>query len=156
MIHYIYAVICALSLTFVIVLSLTYIFVMNDCMPWPVLDFYALALLDTCVLCITLPAVKKGLAFCCIDWTRYTPALTSSTGAAKRASLASLGYEEEIARIVISSQLNSVSRSVDQWLTSVIQPCRSSCAMDGRDSLDQFGGMFIGAQACHARHRNLV
>ena len=54
---------------------------MNDCMPWPVLDFYALALLDTCVLCITLPAVKKGLAFCCIDWTRYTPALTSSTGA---------------------------------------------------------------------------
>ena len=53
---------------------------MNDCMPWPVLDFYALALLDTCVLCITLPAVKKGLAFCCIDWTRYTPALTSSTG----------------------------------------------------------------------------
>ena len=62
---------------------------MNDCMPWPVLDFYALALLDTCVLCITLPAVKKGLAFCCIDWTRYTPALTSSTGAAKRANLAS-------------------------------------------------------------------
>ena len=85
-----YAVICALSLTFVIVLSLFYIFVMNDCMPWPVLDFYALALLDTCVLCITLPAVKKGLAFCCIDWTRYTPALTSSTGAAKRANLASL------------------------------------------------------------------
>ena len=33
------------------------------------------------VYCITLPAVKKGLAFCCIDWTRYTPALTSSTGA---------------------------------------------------------------------------
>jgi len=89
MTHYIYAVICALSLTFVIVLSLFYIFVMNDCMPWPVLDFYALALLDTCVLCITLPAVKKGLAFCCIDWTRYTPALTSSTGAAKRANLAS-------------------------------------------------------------------
>ena len=66
---------------------------MNDCMPWPVLDFYALALLDTCVLCITLPAVKKGLAFCCIDWTRYTPALTSSTGAAKRTNLASLSDE---------------------------------------------------------------
>ncbi|KAG2565443.1 hypothetical protein PVAP13_7NG038300 [Panicum virgatum] len=80
------------------------------------------------------------------NWTRYTPALTSSTGAAKRANLASLGYEEEIARIVISSQLNSVSRSVDQWLTSVIQPCRPSCAMDGRDSLDQLGGMFIGVR----------
>ena len=63
---------------------------MNDCMPWPVLDFYALALLDTCVLCITLPAVKNSLAFCCMDWTRYTPALTSCTVAAKCANLASI------------------------------------------------------------------
>jgi hypothetical protein len=64
-----------------------------------------------------------------------------------------LGYEEEIAGVVISSQLNSVSRSVDLWLTSVIEPCRSSCAMDGTENLDLFGVMFVGAQPPFARHR---
>lgn len=53
------------------------------------------------VYCITLPAVKKGLGFCCIDWTKYTPALTSSTGAAKRANLASSIYESADRKSVV-------------------------------------------------------
>ena len=50
------------------------IFIMNDCMPWPIPDFYAWVLHDTCVY--SLPAVKKDVVFCCMDCrTKYTPAL---------------------------------------------------------------------------------